>query len=180
MASIQQKMMNAADAIFTLAYDLFENSEFDDSHVEELFADTAYGGLGYLPTVAKLIVKRFMAVEGYTEEIHTMISDYLNEVDIESLTEDEGRRKQYESLATALSSLLHTPTTENVQEHKDHQAGGIAISHKVTSNIKIPKYDGAFGKAAIFVNEFKACVRQLNYDESDYFSLLLTHTEGHA
>ena len=90
MASIQQKMMNAADAIFTLAYDLFENSEFDDSHVEELFADTAYGGLGYLPTVAKLIVKRFMDVEGYTEEIHAVIADYLNSSAAPRLIELQG------------------------------------------------------------------------------------------
>lgn len=121
-----------------------------------------------------------MNVDEYSEEIHAVIADYLNEVEIEASTEDEGRRKQQDSPATTLSSLLPTPTTENVQENRDHQAGGIAISYKVTSNIKIPKYECAFGKAAIVVNEFKACVRQLNYDESEYFSLLLTHTEGHA
>ena len=91
MASIQHKMLNAADAIFTLVFDLFQNSEFDNTHdVEELFADTAYGGLGYLPTVVKLIVKRFMDVEGYTEEIHAVIADYLNSSAAPRLIELQG------------------------------------------------------------------------------------------
>jgi len=31
--------MNAADAIVTLVFDFFENSQFDNTHVKELFAD---------------------------------------------------------------------------------------------------------------------------------------------
>jgi len=39
-------------------------------------------------------VKRFMNVDEYSEEIHAVIADYLNEIEIEPSTEDEGRRKQ--------------------------------------------------------------------------------------
>jgi len=56
MASIQQKMMASASAIFTLAGDLYDFGSFREEHVEELFAVDSFGGLGCLPTIAKRIV----------------------------------------------------------------------------------------------------------------------------
>ena len=67
MASINDKLIASAVAILSLAGDLYESGSFEESHVEELFSVSAYGGLSTLQTVANQIVQRFTRIEGYSD-----------------------------------------------------------------------------------------------------------------
>ena len=91
-----------------------DNGIFEGSHLEELFNPAAYGGLSHLPSVAKQIVRAFKGIEGYTYDIHETISEYLNDVDITSLSEDDLIVRKLEALAAALSELLPSSDGDDV------------------------------------------------------------------
>ena len=55
MASIQQKMLASAAAVYSLSCDVYEAGVFDKDHVKEFFEPNAYGGLSVFSTVAKQI-----------------------------------------------------------------------------------------------------------------------------
>ena len=114
-----------------------------------------------------------METSGYGIALHEVLEEYSNCVDIQSLTKDQDEQKKLESLAKALTAQLERKRNaepSSVGETKGEKT--LSIAHKVTSDIKFPKYKGAFREANNFVKEFKACLSNLHYDKSEYFSLL--------
>ena len=106
MASINEKLLAAAAAILSLAGDLYESGSFHETHVEGLFSASAYGGLSKLQTVADQIVQQFTEIEGYSVDVHTVISHFLSDADISTLSEDDTEREKFSALSIALQGSL--------------------------------------------------------------------------
>ena len=66
--SIAQRKKNAGEALFDLAGDISEHATLSDTTLNELFANTALGGLGQIPPVANQVVACFMKTENYSTD----------------------------------------------------------------------------------------------------------------
>jgi len=152
----------------------------------ELFHVTAYGGLSTIPTISNQIVTRFINMEGYTLEIHQVISDYLAATNVNTLTEDETQRqKKWNNLSTSLANAIPDPALQALSisgSNSDAEdANDINISHQVKSTITLPTYDdGTFGSASKFVRAFKSHTNENNYSEERKWKLLIMQCTSHA
>ena len=54
------------------------------------------------------------------------------------------------------------------------------MGHKVTSEMKLPVYNGEFGKATAFISQMKELLNQWEYDKSEYFTMLVSQCKTHA
>jgi len=183
--SINQKLTNAGDALFSLAGDLYERAAFDDGHVQELFHANALGSLGCMPPIAEQVVESFMKTEGYTVNVLKVLKHNFSTTDFTSLTQDESQRSWYGHIAEDLKAVqVDNPPAavasgSGAGEHKD-SGNKFYVGHKVTSKMEFPVYNGEFGKATHFISQIKGLAGRFNYDESDLFTILMAQSKGHA
>ena len=85
------------------------------------------------------------------------------------------------TLSSQLQSINQAPqaSLSTVQDNPSSR-NGLSVTHKISSNVQLPKYDGTFGKAQIFVRDFKEVLEELDYPETEHFGLLLAQCSGHA
>ena len=64
--------------MFSIAVGLFEGSDLTCNFERALFGPHALGGLNELRVVAKVVVKAFTSLDGYSDELAKVLFDYLS------------------------------------------------------------------------------------------------------
>ena len=75
---INDKISTAANCLFSIAVGLFEGSDLTFNSERTLFGPHALGGLNELRVVAKVVIKAFTSLDGYSDELAKVLFDYLS------------------------------------------------------------------------------------------------------
>lgn len=78
---IEENFSNASNCLYSLAVGLIQHSECLDDFVISLFDPDALGGLGTLPTVAKIVMRRFQVLEGFSNELVEVLFSFFSNSD---------------------------------------------------------------------------------------------------
>mmetsp|Transcript_14473 Transcript_14473/g.19010 ORF Transcript_14473/g.19010 Transcript_14473/m.19010 type:complete len:396 (+) Transcript_14473:439-1626(+) len=184
-ASINNRLTNAGNALFSLAGNIYERAAFEDTLVTEVFHANTLGGLGCLPPIAEQIVETFMESKDYTVNVFKVLKHYFTKTNLSDLTEDESQRAWYQLFADAFSGMSPSLPTANSNgtgaEEQNYNSGNkFHIGHKVTSEMKFPTLHGNFGGATTFVSQVKGLLEHFQYNPGEYFTIFLGHCKGHA
>ena len=105
---IEEKVSNASNCLYSLAVGLIQHSECLDDFVIPLFGPDALGGLGTLPAIAKIVMRRFQVLEGFSNELVEVLFSFFSNSDcFIMLCGDEVKaRKWCDNLCAVFETLV--------------------------------------------------------------------------
>ena len=181
--TIDSRLNNAADALFHVVGDIMETGSTEIMNLTKLFEDIALGKFHPSKTVVKTLFQKFIALKEFQVYHLEMLQEYLEGLDLTNVT-DEKQKKWWtlfhdRAMNTDIDSIVNKSTTA-VQKSKEEDHAQAMASHRLSSNVKIPTYDGTFGGASDFVFKFKNSMKFCRFPSRDHFSIFHQHVTGNA
>ena len=184
---IPQRLNRAAECIHQSCVEITTRGEIPADTFEILYNEDALGGLFPSRVNARTVINTLMK----RPDFHVNLLENLKEFAPTMNTDDrdEAFMRWWNVLlvaideASAPETIVSNSDLDGMNEQKQNNPESDEaplFRQKVTTTIKIPTYDGTFGKCGEHFERFISAMEDLHAPKKEYFSILRTHVTGDA